>query len=88
MIEETYIDEYAPAAATERLAPSASATRRADVVLLGKVGLMLWAIVLLILYTARMVVQVDSQAFAVLAAFGVAGVIWLAFGKRQGNEHE
>ena len=76
------ITERLSSAPTERLAPSASATRRADLLAALPVGLALWAVVLLILFVARAVVQLDSQAVAVLAAFGVAGVVWLAFGKR------
>ncbi len=79
--EEIYHDEYQAAATTERLARPAD-ERRESIIAGGKIALTLWAVVLLILYTTRAVAQIDSQAFAVLAAFGVAGVIWLAFGKR------
>ena len=76
MVEQEY------AAPTERLDPSARATRFAELFELAKVGAWLWAIVLLILYAARTVVLVNSQTFAVLAACGVGAAIWLAFGKR------
>lgn len=41
-----------------------------------------WCIVLVILYARRAVVQMNSYPLAILAACGIAALIWTTLGKR------
>lgn len=77
---------FPPVAPTEQLSQASVPTERLYILPDARpwgVALAFFVSIFLILGACALVVRVGDHAFAVLAAFLVAGFIWLAFGRRE-----